>query len=257
MSWRAAPPLAHVTGAVLPGEVGGFGPASAFQWRGACVGGCGGRPGCRAEEPQPECSGCARKRHGIVEGVRTPWRPTVGLAAPASARLPVPAIAPLAERWAVLRPATEVRADDPSLPRTVLRALAGAARAPLRVFVAVAADAAGNVVASVTVRARGVGYVAYERREGGAWRFTGGAVLAPRPQHRLPARLHLMKANVGRFTAALAGVEYDPAPALDTAPPEPKPRGVCPGCGAEVALTKAGAVYASHKCRSNAVEGRS
>jgi hypothetical protein len=65
-----------------------------------------------------------------------------------------------------------------------------------------------------------------------------------------------MRANVGRFTAALAGVEYEPATAA-VEPPAPSPRGTCPGCGADVALTKAGAVYASHKCRSRAVEGRS
>ena len=251
-----APPLGVVTGTVPPGEVyGGFGPAGAFQWRGACVGGCGGRPGCRADEPAPECSGCARKRHGITDGARTPWRPTVSLATPAAGATPARQQTPVPERWAVLRRATEVNPDDPALPRTVLRTLAAAARVPLRVFVAVAADAAGTVVASVSVRAPGVGYVVYERAEGGTWRFARGAVLAPRPRHRLPARLHLMRANVSRFTAALQGVEHEPPAAVE--PPAPSPRGTCPGCGADVALTKAGAVYASHKCRSRAVEGRS
>lgn len=64
-----APPLAEVTGAVEPGEAfGGFGPVDAFLWRGACVGGCGARPGCREESPRPECSGCGRRRHGVVDG---------------------------------------------------------------------------------------------------------------------------------------------------------------------------------------------
>jgi hypothetical protein len=64
-----APPLAEVTGAVEPGEAfGGFGPtsASAVTWVGACVGNCGRRPGCRPDSPRPECSGCARTRHGIT-----------------------------------------------------------------------------------------------------------------------------------------------------------------------------------------------
>lgn len=61
--------LAHVTGTVEPGEAfGGFGPVDAFLWRGACVGGCGARPGCREESPRPECSGCGRLRHGVVDG---------------------------------------------------------------------------------------------------------------------------------------------------------------------------------------------
>lgn len=260
-----APPLGICTGVVEPAEVfGGFGPVPGLvgAWRGACIGNCGGRPMCAAELPAPECSGCGRVRHRLpADTPRVPWRPAVhalGTDWRPAGSLPVPAAELLPDRWAILRPATEISPHDPSLPRTVLRSLIDSAPG-LRVFVAVAADAAGNVLASVSVRAPGVGYVVYERPEGGAWRYARGAVLAPRPRHRLPARLHLMRANVGRFTAALLGEEYDPTPVADVAESvrAAAARGTCPGCGAEVSLTKAGAVYASHKCQTRAIEGRS
>lgn len=376
-----APPLGVVTGAILPPEVfGGFGPVDAFTWRGACVGGCGARPGCREESPAPECSGCGRTRHGLTDvAPRVPWRPAVhalgayrllitasrtwddvatlravldgyadrygarlvvvhghcpdggdaiadawyverygreperhpadwslhGRAAgpirnsamvstrpdeclaflrdgsrgtadcagkaeragipttrylygqPTTNQLPVAASVAAATGPTVLRPATDVRPDDPALPAGVRR-LVAVAPAGTRVTLAVAADADGVPVASLAVRMPGVGFAVYERRgEGGAWRFANAVAVAPRPRHRLPARAHLMRANVGRFTAALLGEEYDPTPTLDVAPPAPVPTGVCPGCDAEVRLTQAGAIYANHRCKSKTIEGRS
>lgn len=254
-----APPLGICTGVVEPGVAfGGFGPASAFAWRGSCVGMCGGRPMCAEDYPRPECSGCMRARHGVPDVLTSPWRPAVhalgiGFAPTAPRQEPD---APTVDRWAILRPATEVSPHDPSLPSTVRKLVESASG--VRVYAAVH-SAAGLIVASLSVRAAGVGYVVYERLEGGAWRFARGAVLTPRPRHRLPARPHLMRANVGRFAAALAGVEYDPSPVLDVAELQ-RPtaaRGTCPGCGAEVSLTKSGAVYASHKCQTKGVEGRS
>lgn len=255
------PPLGVVAGAILPPEVfGGFGPVDAFTWRGACVGGCGARPGCRAEEPAPECSGCGRARRGLTDvAPRVPWRPAVhALGADWQPTAPLVSDSPSSSPStpSILRPATDVRPDDPALPAGVRR-LVAIAPAGTRVTLAVAVDADGAPVASLAVRVPGVGYAVYTRGESGAWRFSTAAVLAPRPRHRLPARLHLQRANVGRFTAALLGQEYDAMPALDVAPPAPVPTGVCPGCGAEVRLTQAGAIYANHRCKSKTIEGRS
>ena len=263
----AAPPLGICTGTVEPGiAFGGFGPVDALMWRGACVGMCGWRPGTRPEGPRPECMDCARARHGLGDAYvkRGPWRPTVhALGAGFDGgvdRVERPVGDSFRRTTAthtVLRPAVEVSPTDPSLPAGVRRL--AELRPGTRVTLAVAADAAGGIVATLAVRAPGIGYAVYRRAEGGAWGFSGGAVLAPRPPHRLPARPHLMRANVGQFTAALLGQEYDPNPVLDVAEVQraPTPKGRCPGCGAEVSLTKAGAVYASHKCQTRAIEGRS
>lgn len=261
-----APPLGICTGTVEPGVAfGGFGPVSPFMWRGACIGGCGWRPGCAEEYPAPECLDCARARHGLGDAYlkRGRWAPSVAPERwswrPWNRPVTEPVNLPVKPPVTVLRPATELSPHDPSLPRGVrqLVELADADRA--RVTLAIACDADGRIVASLAVRVRGVGHVVYERTEGGAWRFAGGSVLAPRPRHRLPARMHRMRANVGRFTAALLGREYDPTPVLDVAEPvrAAASKGRCPGCGAEVSLTKAGAVYASHKCQTRAIEGRS
>ena len=258
----AVPPLGICTGTVEPGiAFGGFGPVDALMWRGACVGMCGWRPGTRPEGPRPECMDCARARHGLGDpyAPRGAWRPTVhALGAGFDGgvdRVERPVGDSFRRTTAthtVLRPATELSPHDPSLPRTVRQLVESAPG--VRVFAAVALGADGAILASVSVRAAGVGYVVYERPEGGAWRFARGAVLAPRPRHRLPARPHLMRANVGRFTAAMLGEEYDPTP---VEPREAAAKGRCPGCGAEVSMTKAGAVYASHKCQTRAIEGRS
>jgi hypothetical protein len=233
-----APPLGICTGVVEPGVAfGGFGPASAFAWRGSCVGMCGGRPMCAEELPAPECSGCARQRHGVQDGPHGVIGPVI--ARILSVNLPVvqPVSEPVAQRWTVLRPATEVSPHDPSLPRSV-RALAELGPAGTRVTLAVAGDAVGGVLASLAVRAPGVGYAVYTRGEGGAWGFARGAA-AGRP------------CNAGQFAAALRGEVYVPPP------PRAAAKAPCPGCGAEVSMTKAGAVYASHKCQTRAIEGRS
>lgn len=245
LTWT--PPLAHVTGTVQPGEVfGGFGPVDAFTWRGSCVGGCGARPGCREESPQPECSGCGRRRHGITHAG------AVGRIVPVPARIlpgeldggggqsrsPVP-FQRTPATTTVLRPAVEVGADDASLPAAVRGLVQLAPHARLTAAVAVRD---GAVVASVAVRVRGVGWAVYERGEDGAWGFAGGALVVP----------HLRRCNVGQFKAALTGEEYVPP-----APREPI-RGCCVKCRAEVSITAAGAIYANHRCgTSKAVEGRS
>ena len=258
-----APPLGICTGTVEPGVAfGGFGPIDAFSWRGSCVGMCGWRPGARPEGPRPECMDCARARHGLGDpyAPRGAWAPAVhALGAgfvPVNGPVKQPVVQPV-NRPVVLRRSTELSPHDPSLPASVRRL--AELRLGTRVTLAVASDATGGIVASLAVRAPGVGYVVYERPEGGAWRFARGAVLAPRPRHRLPARPHLMRANVGRFTAALLGEEYESTPVLDVAEPvrAAAAKGRCPGCGAEVSMTKAGAVYASHKCTTKAIEGRS
>lgn len=242
------PPLAEVTGTVEPGEVfGGFGPVDAFLWRGACVGGCGARPGCREESARPECSGCGRARHGITHDggaigriLPVPARILPGeLDARNVARvLPLPAgsIGPQ-----VLRPAAVMDPADASLPSAVkgLLKLAGPAAS---VTAAVAARADGVVVASLAVRVPGVGLAVYTRGEDGAW-DTAGAVLAA-PQ--------LRRVGVTEFAAVLAGVEY--------VPPAPRPAAAkvaCPECGAEVSVTKDGKIYKSHKCKTGGTEGRS
>lgn len=61
------PPLATVSGARDIASVhGGFG-GSAMLWRGACYG-CGAEVACRPDCPQPECTGCGRARHGVIDG---------------------------------------------------------------------------------------------------------------------------------------------------------------------------------------------
>ena len=244
----AVPPLGICTGTVEPGiAFGGFGPVDAFMWRGACVGGCGWRPGTRPDGPRPECMDCARARHGLGDPYvqRGAWAPAVHALGvgfvPNVARvlaLPVGNV----DRWTVPRPAVEVSPTDTSLPQGV-RALVTLAPADrTRVTLVVAVDGDGAVLASLAVRVPGVGYAVYTRGEEGAWAFRNGVVLddgVMRP------------ANVGRFAAALRGEEYVPP-----APREAAAKGTCPTCGAEVNLTKGGAVYASHKCQTRAIEGR-
>lgn len=241
-----APPLAHVTGAVEPGEAfGGFGPVDAFLWRAACVGGCGARPGCREESPRPECSGCGRRRHGVVDGPHGVIGPVPARILPGEldarnvARvlpLPVGNVGPT-----VLRPAADMSADA-GLPSAVrgLLLLAGPAA---RVTAAVAARPGdGGIVASLAVRVPGVGFAVYLRGEDGAW-GTAGAVLADP---------FLRRVGVTEFAARLAGIDY--------VPPAPRPaaaKAPCPGCGAEVSVTGAGVIYKSHKCKTGGTEGRS
>ena len=250
-----APPLGICTGTVEPGVAfGGFGPSAdiASQWRGSCIGGCGARPYSREESPTPTCLDCMRARHwpqGHSSGVpigkwhptvapeRWSWRPWNRLVVEPVAQ---PVKRPVKRPVTVLRPAVEVSPHDPSLPRSVRQLVE--LRPDTRVTLAVAADTAGGVVASLAVRAPGVGYAVYRRAEGGAWGFSGGALVAP----------HLRACNAGQFAAALRGVEYVPP-----APRELATKGTCSGCGAEVSLTKGGAVYASHKCQTRAIEGRS
>lgn len=241
--------LGHVTGTVEPGEVfGSFGPVDAFAWRGSCVGGCGARPGVREEGPAPECSGCARARHGITHAggaigriTPVPARILPGeLDAPYRVLEPTPPSYPaaLTSPITVLRAATEVSTTDASLPRAVraLCELAPGARA----FAAVISRD-GVVSASLAVRVPGVGHAIYERPEGGSWGWSRGVLDRP----------HVRRCNAGQFKAALAGAEY--------VPPVPRAvrKGPCPKCGAEVSITAAGAVYASHKCTSKTIEGRS
>lgn len=241
-----APPLAEVTGSVEPGEAfGGFGPVpGAIIWRGACVGGCGARPGCRADEPSPECSGCGRARHGITgDGgavgriVQRPARILPGeLGRPLTRQQPDAAPTPH-----ILRPATVIDPTDASLP-TAVRGLLRLAGPAARVTAAVAARPDGGIVASLAVRVPGVGFAAWTRGEDGAW-GTAGAVLAD-PQ--------LRKVGVSEFAARLSGVDY--------VPPAPRPAAAkveCPGCGAEVSVTGAGVIYKSHKCKTGGTEGRS
>jgi hypothetical protein len=243
------PPLGHVTGTVEPGEVyGGFGPVpGAITWRGSCVGGCGARPGCRADEPAPECSGCGRARHGI-----THTGGPIGRIGPVPARIlpgelgqptPPPVSPPKDTRVTigphVLRRSVEVGHDDPSLPAAVkgLLKLAGPAA---RVTAAVASDWRG-IVASLAVRVPGVGFAAYHRSEGGGWNTAGAVLGTP----------HLRKVGVTEFAAVLAGAEYVPP-----APREPI-RGCCVACRAEVSITADGKIFKSHKCKTTKVEGRS
>jgi hypothetical protein len=241
-----APPLAEVTGSVEPGEAfGGFGPVpGAIIWRGACVGGCGARPGCRADEPSPECSGCGRARHGI-----TGDGGAVGRIMPVPARiLPGELGRPLTRQQSdaaptphILRPATVIDPTDASLP-TAVRGLLRLAGPAARVTAAVAVRPDGGIVASLAVRVPGVGFAAYTRGEDGAW-GTAGAVLADP---------HVRKVGVSEFAARLSGVEY--------VPPAPRPaaaKAECPGCGAEVSVTGAGVIYKSHKCKTSGTEGRS
>lgn len=246
---NCAPPLGHVTGAVEPAEVyGGFGPVpGAITWRGACVGGCGARPGCREEEPSPECSGCGRRRHGI-----THTGGPIGRIGPVPARI-LPgeltqldaAVQPLSRGHVppitVLRRAVEVSHDDASLPAAV-KGLLKLAGPRARVTAAVAARRIGGVVASLAVRVPGVGFAVYVRHEGGGWASENAMLIAP----------HLRAVGVKEFAAVLAGVEYVPP-----APRPPAAKVPCPGCGTEVSTTKDGKIYASHKCKINKVEGRS
>jgi hypothetical protein len=183
------PPLAEVTGSVEPGEAfGGFGPVpGAIIWRGACVGGCGARPGCRADEPSPECSGCGRARHGI-----TGDGGAVGRITPVPARiLPGELGRPLARQQPdaaptphILRPATVIDPADASLPSAV-RGLLRLAGPAARVTAAIAARPDGGIVASLAVRVPSVGFAVWTRGEDGAW-GTAGAVLAD-PQLRKAA----------------------------------------------------------------------
>lgn len=248
-----APPLAHVTGAVELAEVfGAFGPASALTWVGACVGMCGSRPGCREECPAPECSGCGRARHGITHdggaiGRITPVPARVRAGELGSVQQQVEPRMQQQSAVAVLRPAVDISPTDPSLPAAVagLLQLAAVHGHHARVTASVAARGAG-VVAALAVRVPGVGCTVYERT-GDSWTFANATLAVP----------HLRRANVGQFRAALSGAEYVP-PALRAA----APKGPCPGCGAEVSLTKDGAVFKSHKCRMSGtfrqmVEGRS
>lgn len=238
------PPLAHVTGAVEPGEAfGGFGPVDAFLWRGACVGGCGARPGCREESPRPECSGCGRRRHGIVDGAYH------GVIGPVPARiLPgelgppmTPPTTPPTVRPQVLRPAADMSADA-GLPSAV-RGLLQLAGDGARVTAAVAArPGEGGIVASLAVRVPGVGFAVYLRGEDGAWKATGAVLADP----------HLRRVGVTEFAARLAGTDYVPP-----APRPPAAKAPCPGCGVEVSVTGAGVIYKSHKCKVSGTEGRS
>jgi hypothetical protein len=236
--------LAEVTGAVEPGEAfGGFGPVDAFLWRGACVGGCGARPGCRAESPRPECSGCGRRRHGVADGPHGVIGPVPARILPGELGQSTTAVQPLSRGLApqILRPATVIDPGDASLP-TAVRGLLKLAGPAARVTAAVAARPDGGIVASLAVRVPGIGYAVYTRGEDGAW-GTAGAVLADP---------HLRAVGVTRFAAALSGVEY--------VPPPPRPaaaKAECPGCGAEVSVTGAGVIYKSHKCKTGGTEGRS
>lgn len=245
-----APPLGHVTGAVELAEVfGRFGPASALTWLGACIGMCGARPGCREDSPAPECSGCGRARHGITHdggaiGRITPVPARVRPGELGAAGQPVrqPVVEPVKQPATVLRPAVDISPQDASLPGPVVGLLQLAAAHGHRARVTGSAGARnGTVVVSLAVRVAGVGYAVYERT-GEGWTFGNAVLLAP----------HWRRANVGQFQAALRGEAYVPP-----TPREPAPKGPCPSCGAEVSLTKAGAVYASHKCGKRATEGRS
>lgn len=244
-----APPLTHVTGAVELAEVyGAFGPASALTWVGACVGMCGARPGCREECPAPECSGCGRARHGITHDGGA-----IGRITPVPARVlpgelddgqPVDlsAAEPVKQPVTVLRPAVDISPQDASLPAAVAGLLQLAAAHGHRARVTASVGMRGGaVVAALAVRVSSVGCAVYERT-GDGWRAASAMLIAP----------HLRRANVTAFAAALSGVEYVPP-----APRPPAERGPCPGCGAEVSLTKAGAVRKNHKCGKRAVEGRS
>lgn len=238
--------LGHVTGSVELAEVyGGFGPVpDAITWRGSCIGGCGARPGCREEEPAPECSGCGRLRHGITHAGGPIGR--IGpvparvlpseLGAPTASQLPP---APELSATQVLRSGVELTHDDPSLPPSV-RSLLPSCPPGTRLTAAVAHDDAG-VLASLALRMPGVGWGVWRRAEGGGWGFSDGALLTP----------HLRRANVGQLTAALADAEYVPP-----APREPI-RGCCVACRAEVSITADGKIYKSHKCKVNKTEGRS
>lgn len=244
------PPLAVVTGAQDIAPVhGGFGPSpDPFLWQGACYT-CGKPVACVAELAAPECVDCMRTRHGIVDRPIVDRNrvvpPVIAAILPgerARALLP-PSNLSRASAVTILRPAAELSLTDPALPGGVRALLSAAASAghPCRVTGAVAADERG-VVATVAVRVPGLGYAVYRRRDGGAWAFSAGAVADP----------HLRPVNVGQFVAALMGVEYVPP-----APRELAAKGACPTCGAEVSLTKTGAVYASHRCKINNTEGRS
>jgi hypothetical protein len=245
-----APPLAHVTGTVEPGEAfGGFGPVDAFLWRGACIGGCGARPGCRAEESAPECSGCGRARHGITGdgSARGIVGPVLARVLPGELGRPTtppidPSNGPSPIGPQVLRPAADMDPADAGLPSAV-RGLLKLAGDGARVTAAVAARPGdGGIVASLAVRVPGVGFAVYTRGEGGAWATAGAVLVDP----------HLRRIGVTEFAARLAGVEY--------APPAPRPpaaKAPCPGCGAEVSVTKDGKIYASHRCRTGGTEGRS
>lgn len=243
-----APPLAPVAGqrdlAVAAGLGGG---AGALLWRAACYG-CGAVVACTPLHPQPECTGCGRARHGVIDrpppprGTRIP--PTHSALGPSPTPSTTPPTSPskTPSPVTVLRPSAPIAPDDPAMPGGVRR-LAGLAAAegwPVSVTAALASDAAG-AVASVALRVRGLGYAVYRRRAG-AWEFFRAAVADPvvRP------------VNVGQFEAALLRLPYTP--------PQPRPpasKVLCPTCGAEVSLTAAGKIYASHKCQSKTTEGRS
>src|SRR5688572_3868672 len=245
-----APPLGHVTGAVEPAEVyGGFGPVpGTITWRGSCVGRCGARPGCRADEPAPECGGCGRARHGITHAggpigriTPVPARILPGELGPSASPATDPPSSPSKPAPQVLRSGVEVGHDDASLPAAV-KGLLKLAGSGARVTAAVAARPDGGIVASLAVRVRGTGFAVYTRGEDGGWSTAGAVLLAP----------HLRAVGVTEFAAALAGVEYVPPP-----PRPPATKTTCPGCGGEVSTTKDGKIYASHKCKVNKTEGRS
>lgn len=238
--------LAHVTGAVEPGEVfGGFGPVDAFLWRGSCVGECGARPGCGEESSRPECSGCGRRRHGVVDGPHGVIGPVPARILPGELGQPMAAVQPLSASLApattILRAATQLDSADASLPSAV-RGLLKLAGPAARVTAAVAARADGAIVASLAVRVPGTGCAVYTRGEDGAWKAAGAMLIAP----------HLRRVGVTEFAAVLSGVEFVPP-----APRPPAAKVPCPGCGAEVSVTSAGVIYKSHKCKTSGTEGRS
>ena len=198
-----------------------------------------------------ERAGIPTTRYLYGQPVKQPGRPVSAPALPSSYLYGQPVKQPVAEPVkqpvAVLRPAVDISPTDPSLPAAVagLLQLAAAHGHHARVTASVAARGAG-VVAALAVRVPGVGCTVYERT-GDSWTFANAVLLAP----------WLRRANVGQFRAALSGAEYVPP-----APRAAAPKGPCPGCGAEVSLTKDGAVFKNHKCRMSGtfrqmVEGRS
>jgi len=63
---RPAPPLAPVSGTPEIVPVRGLGARGGMLWLGACYG-CGTPVACAADCPQPECTGCGRTRHGVLD----------------------------------------------------------------------------------------------------------------------------------------------------------------------------------------------
>jgi hypothetical protein len=147
---------------------------------------------------------------------------------------------PVNEPVVVIRAAQPLADDDLSLPGPVRR-LVGLARDAgwqVQLTGAAAQDRRGLIV-SVALRFPGRGYAMYARRDG-AWAWRGGHLVG------------VGAVNVGRLEAAIAGGVYAPPP-----PRPPAQKVPCPGCGREVSLTKAGAIFKGHKCATTKVEGRS